>query len=160
MKLNFKGETLTRRWSARGCDPRAWRAFTLLEILVVLAIMGLLAGLAIASLGQAHRNAEKATARLMVDSTLKTALDLYRISVYDYPSNADGLDALVRRSASASPRWSGPYLDVKTVPVDPWGEPYLYAYPGQHRKDGYDLWSKGPDRQSGTEDDITNWGGK
>jgi general secretion pathway protein G len=156
MNSHRMGETLTRRWLTRGCEPRPAHAFTLLEILVVLAIMGLLVGLAIASLGQAHRNAEKAAARLMVESSLKTALQLYRISVYDFPSTSEGLEALVARPSLQSTRWSGPYIDGK-VPVDPWGEPYQYVFPGQHNKDSYDLWSKGPDKQSGTADDITNW---
>lgn len=159
MKSNFKGGTLTCRWSARGCDPRVRHAFTLLEILVVLAILGLLAGLVIANLGLTHRNAEKAAARLMVDSSLKTALNLYRISVYEFPSTADGLDALVARPASNPARWGGPYVDGR-VPADPWGEPYQYVSPGHHNKESYDLWSKGPDKQSGTADDIANWEGR
>jgi general secretion pathway protein G len=156
MKSNFTGETLTRRWSTRGCDPRACHAFTLLEILVVLAILGLLTGLLINNLGRAHNNAEKAAARLMVQQSMKTALNLYRISVHTFPSTADGLEALVQPPASRPAAWSGPYIDG-SLPADPWGEPYQYASPGTHNKDSYDLWSKGPDKVSGTEDDITNW---
>jgi general secretion pathway protein G len=157
MALPSKRGTPARRWLARGCDPRLRNAFTLLEILVVLAILGLLTGLVIANLGQTQQNAEKAATRMMVRSSLKTAINLYRISVSDYPSTADGLQALVARpSSSLASRWSGPYIEG-AVPTDPWGQPYHYAYPGTHNKDGYDLWSSGPDRTSGTPDDITNW---
>lgn len=53
--------------------------------------------------------------------------------------------------------WHGPYLDPAEIPVDPWGNPYLYAYPGKHNPTGYDLWLAGPDGKSGTDDDIGNW---
>lgn len=157
MALPSQCGTPARRWLARGCDPRLVNAFTLLEILVVLAILGLLTGLVIANLGRTQLNAEKAAARLMVRSSMKTALNLYRISVSDFPSTADGLQALVARpSSSLASRWSGPYIEG-ALPVDPWGQPYHYEYPGKHNKEGFDLWSSGPDRQSGTADDITNW---
>lgn len=157
MALPSKRGTPARRWLARGCDPRLINAFSLLEILVVLAILGLLTGLLINNLMQAQRNAEKAAARLMVQTSMKTALNMYRISVLDFPSTADGLSALVARPSSAhASRWSGPYIDG-ALPVDPWGQAYHYEYPGKHNKDAFDLWSSGPDRQSGTADDITNW---
>ena len=149
-------EASPRRWLARGCDPRGNHAFTLLEILVVLAIMGLLTGLIVVNIQRAHANAEKAAARLMIDSSLKSALNLYRISVHNFPSTAEGLNALVTRPASNSPLWGGPYIEGK-VPLDPWGEPYHYESPGTHNKESFDLWSSGPDRQTGTEDDIANW---
>ncbi len=157
MALPSKRGNPARRWLARGCDPRLRHAFTLLEILVVLAILGLLTGLVIANLGKTQLNAEKAATRVMVRSSLKQALNLYRISVSDFPSTADGLQALVARpSSSLASRWSGPYIEG-ALPVDPWGQSYHYEYPGKNNKDGFDLWSSGPDRQSGTADDITNW---
>jgi general secretion pathway protein G len=128
----------------------------LLEILVVIAIIGLLAGLAIVHVGQIHRQAEITTARLTVEDSLKTALNTYKFSTGSYPSNADGLRALLIRPDNNS-RWSGPYVEKAINLVDPWGEPYQYAYPGTHNKDSYDLWSNGPDKQSGTVDDIANW---
>ncbi len=136
---------------------RAARAFTLLEILVVLAIIGLLAGLAITNVGNIFGGAQQGTAQLFVKETMKTSLVTYRIHMGDYPSTADGLQALVTRPGTKGERWAGPYIEGGKVPLDPWTEPYQYAYPGTRNKGGYDLWSKGPDKQSGTEDDIGNW---
>src|SRR5688500_14701445 len=111
MKSLFKGEAGTRRWCARGCDPRARHAFTLLEILVTIAIIGLLATLAIMHLGGAHDNAEKTAARLMVTQSMKGPLYLYRMTTGEYPTTAEGLQALVTRPASAGDRWQGPYVE-------------------------------------------------
>jgi general secretion pathway protein G len=127
-----------------------------LEILVSLTIIGLLAGLAIMNIGSIHLNAENAAARLMVQSSLKTALNVYRMSMGDFPSTAEGLPALLASPPGKMERWHGPYVEGE-IPLDPWGQPYQYAYPGMHNKTGYDLWSNGHDHQAGTDDDITNW---
>lgn len=132
-------------------------AFTLLEILVVLAIIGLLAGLAITNVDKIFGGAQGTTAQLFVRESMKTSLTAYRIHMGDYPSTAEGLQALISRPASKGDRWAGPYTEGGKLPSDPWGEPYQYAYPGTRNKGSYDLWSKGPDKQSGTEDDIGNW---
>lgn len=136
---------------------RTVRAFTLLEILVVLAIIGLLAGLAITNIDKIFGGAQVTTAQLFVKETMKTALTTYRISLGDYPTTADGLQALITPPSSKADRWRGPYITDSKVPLDPWGEPYQYAYPGKRNKGSYDIWSKGPDKQDGTEDDIGNW---
>jgi general secretion pathway protein G len=133
------------------------RGFTLLEILVVLAIIGLVAGLAIAKIEGIFDNAKVDAARLFVQTSVKTPLTTYKIHMGDYPSSADGLAALIAPPANRSDRWAGPYIEGSKVPTDPWTEPYQYEYPGKHNKGGYDIWSKGKDRQSGTEDDIGNW---
>ena len=156
MKSNCEGGTLTRRGLFRGCDPRGLHAFTLLEILVTIAIIGLLATLAIVNLGGVHTQAEVSAARLMVRESMKSALNVYKFSMGEFPSTAEGLQALVSAPPGKT-KWNGPYVENSRIPPDPWGEPYHYAYPGQHNKAGYDLWSKGPDKQSGTADDITNW---
>ena len=134
------------------------RAFTLLEILVVLAIIGLLAGLAITNVGKIFGGAQHSTVKIFVSQSMKTSLTTYRIQMGDYPSTAEGLQALVSAPGSKADRWHGPYIEGK-MPKDPWGEDYQYAYPGAKNKSSYDLWSKGPDKQSGTEDDIGNWDG-
>ena len=137
---------------------RAARAgFTLLEILVVLAIIGLLASLAITNVDKIFGGAQVSTAQLFVRESMKTSLTTYRIAMGDYPSTGEGLQALLTAPSSKADRWHGPYLEGSKVPLDPWTEPYQYAYPGTHNKSSYDLWSKGPDKQSGTEDDIGNW---
>ncbi len=137
---------------------RAQRGFTLMEILVAIAILGLLAGLAINHFGGTLDQARNDTAKLFVTSTIKMPLFSYKMKMGDFPSTSEGLQALVTApSNSRSGAWSGPYLDPAKVPVDPWGRPYEYAYPGTHNKGGYDVWSKGLDGQSGTSDDIGNW---
>jgi general secretion pathway protein G len=141
-----------------GVRRRLENAFTLLEILVVLLILGLLAGLAITNLDKIFGGAQVQTAELFVSQTMKLPLNAYRISMGDYPTTAEGIQALVSRPANKGERWNGPYIEGG-IPLDPWKEPYQYEYPGKRGKTvSYDLWSKGPDKQSGTEDDIGNWG--
>ncbi|MBI3885002.1 MAG: type II secretion system major pseudopilin GspG [Opitutae bacterium] len=134
-------------------------AFTILEILVVLAIIGLLAGLAVTNADKIFGHSQDAIARVFVRDSLKTSLVRYRIDLGDYPSTAEGMAALLSAPANKADRWRGPYIDTpgNKLPVDPWGEPYQYRYPGVKNKGGYDLFSKGADKAEGTEDDIGNW---
>lgn len=132
---------------------RSW-GFTLLELLVVVAIIGLLAGYVapryFSQVGKSEVNAAKA----QIDA-LEKALDAYRLDAGGYPNNELGLNALVQRPPS-EPRWNGPYLR-KNVPPDPWGRPYLYKIPGE--KGEYDLVSYGKDGQpggTGENADLTN----
>ena len=128
--------------------------FTLLELLVVVAIIGLLAGyVAPRYFGQIGKS-EVNTAKAQIDA-LEKALDQYRLDVGRYPTTEMGLSALVTRPAN-EPKWSGPYLK-KAVPLDPWGKPYLYKMPGDHGE--FDLLSYGKDGQrggTGEDADITN----
>ncbi len=137
---------------------RLRRGFTLLEILVVLAIIGLLAGLAINNVGGLFGGAQVSAAQLFVNQTAKTSLMTYRLQTGSFPTTAEGLQALVSAPASAAGKWQGPYMEGGKVPLDPWSEPYQYAFPGKRNTAGYDIWSKGPDKQSDTADDIGNWG--
>ncbi len=130
----------------------------MMELLVVLAILGLLAGLAITNIGGIFGGAQATTADLFVRESMKAPLFTYRMHMGDYPSTSDGLQALITPPGTKAGSWHGPYITDNKVPLDPWGEPYQYASPGTHNKAAYDLWSKGPDKQSGTEDDIGNWG--
>jgi general secretion pathway protein G len=144
------GERFVRR-------PARARGFTLLEILVVLAIIGLVAGLAISKIGGIYDSAKIQTADLFVRTSVKLPLNAYKIAMGDYPSSSDGLQALIARPSQRGERWAGPYIEGDKVPTDPWGDPYQYEYPGKHNKGSFDIWSKGPDHQSGTDDDIGNW---
>lgn len=134
-------------------------AFTLLEILVALAIVGLLAGLAISNSDKIFGQSQEAVARVFVRDSLKTSLVRYRIDLGDYPSTNEGLAALLAAPAGKAERWRGPYIEVpgNRVPTDPWGEAYRYRFPGTKNTGGYDLYSVGADKTDGTEDDIGNW---
>ena len=133
--------------------------FTLLELLVVVAIIGLLAGYVGPKYFGQLGKAETKVARAQIDA-LEKALDQYRLDIGHYPSTAQGLDALVTKPAgiaSGTSRWNGPYLKNK-IPLDPWGKPYLYKFPGEHGE--FDLYSYGRDGVSGGSGenaDINNW---
>ncbi len=131
------------------------RGFTLLELLVVMVIIGLLAGYVGPKLFAQIGKSESKVARAQIDA-LQKALDQYRIDTGRYPATEQGLAALVQRPVD-EPRWGGPYL-AKDVPADPWGRPYLYTSPGSHGD--YDLQSLGKDGQaggSGDDVDLTSW---
>jgi len=129
--------------------------FTLLELLVVIVIIGLLAGLvAPRYFGQVSKSNTQ-VARAQID-LLQKALDQYRLDVGGYPSTEAGLAALNTRPQGLE-KWAGPYLS-KALPADPWGAPYLYKSPGEHGE--YDLMSYGKDGQPGGTDeaaDVTSW---
>lgn len=135
--------------------PSRTRGFTLLELLVVMVIIGLLAGyVGPKFFGQIGKSEVKA-ARAQLDALTK-ALDQYRLDVGRYPSTEQGLAALVAKPADEV-KWAGPYLN-KAIPKDPWGVDYQYRSPGEHGD--YDLMSFGRDGRVGGEGedaDITSW---
>lgn len=129
--------------------------FTLLELLVVMVIIGLLAGYVgpkyFSQLGKSETKAAKAQIE-----ALAKALDTYRLEVGHYPSTEQGLASL-NTQPSGEDKWHGPYLS-KGLPKDPWGKPYLYKYPGEYGD--YDVWSMGSDGARGGEEtasDVGNW---
>jgi general secretion pathway protein G len=120
------------------------KGFTLLELLVVIVIIGLLAGyVAPRYFGQVGRS-EVQVARAQIES-LEKALDQFRLDTRHYPTAEQGLDALVLKPANEA-NWTGPYLK-KAVPTDPWGRPYVYRVPGS--KGEFDLYSYGKDGKPG-----------
>jgi general secretion pathway protein G len=142
------------RFASRRPAPRS-AGFTLLELLVVMVILGLLAGYVAPKFFAHIGKAEVKTARAQIDS-LEKALDAYRLDVGSYPGTEQGLAALAQRPGSEA-RWNGPYLK-KAVPNDPWGHPYQYKQPGEHGE--FDLFSFGKDGQpggTGEAEDLGNW---
>jgi general secretion pathway protein G len=135
--------------------PSRARAFTLLELMVVMVIIGLLAAYVAPRYFTQVGKSETKLARAQIDA-LEKALDQYRADAGRYPTTEQGLAALTARPSN-EPKWDGPYLK-RQVPLDPWGRPYLYKSPGEHGD--VDLASLGRDgRPGGTGDavDVTNW---
>jgi len=130
------------------------RAFTLVEIMLVVAIIGILAALVIPKIAGKSEQARETAAMADIKGGVKSALDQYDVDMGFYPQNLQDLLTPPSRNAA---HWHGPYFDPPQLPLDPWQNPYQYAYPGKHNPTGYDLWSAGPDGKSGDADDIGNW---
>ena len=144
---------VTREQGARCCSDAG---FTLLELLIVIAILALLAVIGTLQLAGYLGRARTDTARLQIDQ-LATALDLFRIDVKRLPSTDEGLRALLQTPPGVE-GWRGPYLKKTQAIVDPWGRPFIYVRPGEHGE--YDLTSYGADGRpggSGEDLDVSNW---
>ncbi len=131
------------------------KGFTLIELLIVMVILALLAALVGPRLFNKIGSSEQKAAKSQI-SLLETGVDIYRLDVGKYPTTEQGLQAL-REKPQGVKDWDGPYL-AKEVPLDPWGNPYVYEYPGKHGD--YDILSLGADGRYGGEDenrDIVSW---
>ena len=148
MKLNQAKQTIGR--------GRRQGAFTLVEMLLVITIIGILAALVVPKMMGRSEQARQAAARSDL-SSIKTALDAFEVDNGYYPKGKNGLGDLIQTPRDAR-AWHGPYLD--NVPTDPWGNPYIYEFPGKHNPSSYDLYSAGPDGKPGNDDDIGNWQSK
>jgi general secretion pathway protein G len=131
--------------------------FTLIEVLLVMAILIIMASFVAVNTFTAGRKADVRAAKAQV-GMFEAPLELYEQDIKAFPTTAQGLEALrsTPGDLSNASKWDGPYLK-KAVPKDPWDNPYQYACPGTHNTDSFDVWSNGPDGQSGTDDDIGNW---
>jgi general secretion pathway protein G len=129
-------------------------AFTLVEMLLVLVIIGTLAAIVVPKLAGRSEQARVTAAHAQI-AAFGTALDNFEVDNGYYPRGSDGMNELL-----VAPRdvqsWKGPYLKQE-IPLDPWGHAYIYEYPGKNNPNGYDLYSPGPDGREGNEDDITSW---
>jgi general secretion pathway protein G len=132
-------------------SPRRTSAFTLVEMLLVVTIIGILAALVIPKIVGRGEQARQTAAMADITGGIKSALGQYEVDNGFYPKSLQ--DLLVQPSNAKN--WHGPYLDK--LPVDPWGTPYVYYYPGKHSGNSYDLSSDGPDGKEGTDDDIVSW---
>ncbi|CAI8937564.1 type II secretion system major pseudopilin GspG [Pseudomonas sp. IT-P218] len=137
--------------------------FTLIEIMVVVVIIGILGAIVVPQFMSRPDQAKVTAARVDLQA-IGTALEMYRLDNFHYPSTQQGLEALSKRpSGVPTPRSWNPQGYLKSLPVDPWGTPYQYLNPGVKSDDGgYDLYSLGSDGVAGGEGhaaEIGNWGG-
>lgn len=130
--------------------------FTLLEMLVVLAIMGLLAAIVAPQVIKYLGSSRTQTAKVQIQN-ISAALELFRLDAGRYPTQQEGLSALVQ-APGGLPGWNGPYLQKQSALTDPWGQPYRYRVPGQHGE--ADVFSLGSDQAEGgakEAQDVGNW---
>jgi general secretion pathway protein G len=135
---------------------RGESGFTLLELLVVLAIMGMLAAIIAPQVIKYLGSSKTATAKIQIQNVM-AALELYRLDVGRYPTGQEGLQSLVVAPPTA-PSWNGPYLKKDSALKDPWGVPYVYQIPGQHGE--VDVFTLGQDQQpggTGEAQDVGSW---
>ncbi len=129
------------------------KAFTFLEIMFVVVIIGILLALVGPRLVGRTQKARIQASKAQLKS-LETAIKTFEMDTGTFPER---LEDLIDRPSELEESWDGPYVDSDVVPTDAWNEDYEYEYPGDENENGFDLWSKGPDRESNTEDDIPNW---
>lgn len=135
---------------------RRQSGFTLIELLLVLVILGILAGIVVPKFSGRTEQARLTAAQTQL-ATFSTALEAFELDTGHYPKGKSGLQDLLVQPRDAQ-NWKGPYLKNE-IPKDPWGNDYIYEFPGKHNND-YDLISTGIDGQQGTADDVTNFQSK
>lgn len=131
----------------------SFQAFTLIELMLVVVIIGALVAMVMPRLTGRGEQARMAAAGADINANIATGLKLYELDNGNFPSTSEGLGALLAKPTSAR-NWNGPYLEKK--PLDPWGRDYEYKSPGEHRKADYDLYSLGKDGIESA-DDVANW---
>ena len=130
--------------------------FTLIELLVVLAILGMIVAFVTPQVLKYLGRAKTDSAHIQIEN-VAGALDLFRLDVGRYPTQAEGLQALVEHPVGLD-AWNGPYLKQKGLPPDPWGRPYIYKIPGDHGEyDLYTLGAAGVPGGTGENQSVTNW---
>ncbi len=134
---------------------RARTAFTLIELLLVLIILGLLAAVVVPKLTGTSQRASEKTCQSSV-ANLAGAINRFEQDTGRFPTNDEGIRALYQKPTAAVREWNGPYIEQSDL-NDPWTHQFLYQNPGTHNTAGFDLYSAGPDGQPGTADDIGNW---
>ncbi len=147
MKIETKTHRIQKTQSQRG--------FTLTEIMLVVFIIGILAALVIPKIAGSGERARVTAATADINGGIKSALGQYEVDNGFYPKS---LQDLIVQPANAK-NWHGPYFDSTppTLPIDPWGNPYIYYFPGKHNVNSYDLLSTGPSGKEGQDDNIVNW---
>ena len=134
-------------------EGRGRKGFTLIELLCVLVILAVLAAVVVPKFTNRTEQAKGVAATTDIN-ILDGLIEQFQVDTGRFPTSDEGLGALLTQPANVK-NWQGPYLK-KGVPNDPWGNPYVYRYPGAHTQNGFDLFSMGPDGREGG-DDIRNW---
>jgi general secretion pathway protein G len=146
---------------------KAQRGFTLIEVLVVLAILAMMAAMVMPRILGRQKTAKLDAVKTQIGA-LQGALDQYVLDMNTYPTTEQGLEALIKKPEQEEDgpkgKWNGPYLGKKALPKDPWGEKYQYEFPSE-RAAGEDeeesktpaIWSYGPDGMDETDDDMISW---
>ncbi|HLP00065.1 MAG TPA: type II secretion system major pseudopilin GspG [Fimbriimonas sp.] len=135
-------------------SPRRRRGFTLVELMVVVLIIAVLAALVVPRVQDRLSQAKVGSARSQI-SRFASVLNQFRVDCDRFPTTEEGLNALLSQPSDIS-TWKGPYLELSTIPPDPWGFEYTYISPGPYSEDSFSVGTNGPDGQEGTDDDITN----
>jgi general secretion pathway protein G len=136
---------------------RSCRGFTLMEIMIVVAVIGILAATIVPQFIGTSFDAKVSAAKGDI-ATLESAVERFYVHMDRYPTVDEGLRVLAEAPASDPAKWRGPY--IKQLRTDPWGEAYQYRIPGVHHTSSFDLWSRGADKNDGGEGqaaDIGNW---
>jgi general secretion pathway protein G len=132
----------------------AEKGFTLIELIVVLVILALLAAVVVPNVTRHMAESKNKIARIQI-SELEGALQMFAFDVGRYPTNSEGLEALVSNPGNLE-AWKGPYVKNGNLPMDPWGKPYVYTCPGGHNNE-FDLYTNGYNGVEGQGGEIGNW---
>lgn len=156
-----RASQVTRQHAASGNHSSVRSAFTLIEVLLVIALLVALGAMVLPKVMGSGDKAKIGLTQAQIDG-LRTALDLFKLDVGRYPTTDEGLKALWEKDAISddelAKKWDEKgYVAKNTEFKDSWSRELNYRCPGEHNEDGYDLWSNGPDGEEGTDDDVKNW---